>query len=223
MRNYRNAMAPAKKYEFAMALMNAGSGGGTQDHDLAFEIACKVKLLERFRSELTQQPVGVLEEQIESRIRVSCGKAVDKSVVRADGETWYRARLDLNGTTPVPDIEARVTELWEGETKVPLQEVLTLTMYPGVLKPEGDFRTLNEGCPEFVDIIRVGDGIAHFPLKFYPRAVDHKNLLKSNHTYRITVMIYSRSNRADRCTFEFQWTGDPNTSDIRLISVTPPS
>jgi len=159
----------------------------------------------------------------ESKIRVSCGKSVEKSVVSADGETWYRARLDLNGITPVPDIEARVTELWEDEVKVPLQEVLTLTMHPGVLKPEGDFRTLNEGCPEFVDVIRVGDGIAHFPLKFYARAVDHKNLLKPNHTYRITVMIYARSKRPDKCTFEFQWTGDPDTSDIRLISVTPPS
>jgi hypothetical protein len=158
-----------------------------------------------------------------SKIRISCGKSVEQSIVSADGETWYRARLDLIGITPVTDIEAKVTELWEDDAKVPLQEVLTLTMYPGILKPEGDFRTLNEGCPEFVDIVRVGDGIAHFPLKFYPRAVDHKNLLKPNHTYRITVMIYSRSNRPDKCTFEFRWTGDPKTSDIGLISATSPS
>src|SRR5437773_2599743 len=46
-----------------------------------------------------------LEERLKSKIIVSCGKSVDKSVVPADGEMWFRARLDLEGCTPVPDIE----------------------------------------------------------------------------------------------------------------------
>ncbi len=163
-----------------------------------------------------------LESQMKSKIKVSCGRSVPQSVVLADGETWYRARLDLEGCTPVPDIEASVLELWEDRRKVELQECLVLTMYPGVMKTHDDKRTLNEGKPEFVDVIRVGNGIAHFPLKFYPRAVKHDALLKAKHTYRIIVVINSSSNRADRCTFEFEWTGDPQTSDIRLISVTPP-
>jgi hypothetical protein len=166
-----------------------------------------------------------LEERMKSRIRVSCGKSVDKSVVSAGGEMWYRARLDLEGCTPVPDIEASVTELLEDGEKVLLQEYLTLTMYPGMMPaPYANTKTLNEGRPEFVDIIRVADGMAHFPLKFYPRAVDHHTLLKPKHTYRIIIAICSSpSNRTDMCTFEFQWTGDPDTSDIRLVSVTPPA
>ncbi|OLA97441.1 MAG: hypothetical protein DMF12_00080 [Verrucomicrobia bacterium] len=164
-----------------------------------------------------------LQSRMKSRIRVSCGKSVNQSVVSADGEMWYRARLDLEGYTPIPDIEATVTELWEDGKRVLLQECLTLTMYPGILKQEADFRTLNEGKPEFVDVIRVADGMAIFPLKFYPRAVAHGTLLTPKHTYRIIVAIYSHANRTDICTFEFEWTGDPDTSDIRLMSVTPPS
>ncbi len=47
-------MAPARKYEFVIALENAGTQPGTQELDIAFEIAGKVKLLERFRDGLTQ-------------------------------------------------------------------------------------------------------------------------------------------------------------------------
>jgi hypothetical protein len=41
-----------------------------------------------------------LESRMKSRIKVSCGRSVDKSVIRAGGETWFRARLDLEGCTP---------------------------------------------------------------------------------------------------------------------------
>jgi hypothetical protein len=146
-------------------------------------------------------------------------------VVTADGETWFRARLDLEGCTAVQDIEASVTDLWEDGQKVPLSEYLTLTMYPGILVGgvDANKKTLNEGRPEFVDIIRVANGMAHFPLKIYPRAVAHATLLKPKHTYQIVIAICSSSNnRTDICTFEFEWTGAPVTSDIKLISVTPP-
>ncbi|PYL07248.1 MAG: hypothetical protein DME33_11105 [Verrucomicrobia bacterium] len=53
MQDYHSAMKMDKRYEFNMALKNAGTQPGTEDHDLAFGIACKVKLLERFRSEPT--------------------------------------------------------------------------------------------------------------------------------------------------------------------------
>jgi len=156
------------------------------------------------------------------KISVSCGKLVEKSVVTAGGETWYRARLDLQGSDPVRDIEAIVTDLWEDEIKVQLQENLTLTMHPGMIDRypvDKNLQTLRAGTPEFVDVIRVGDNIAHFPLKFYPRAVDHGKLLTPAHTYQMTVVIHSQSDTPLICTFEFEWTGDTQTSDIRLISI----
>ena len=51
MHNYRTAaMKMANKYEFSMALQKADTEAGSEDHDLAFEIARKLKLLERMRS-----------------------------------------------------------------------------------------------------------------------------------------------------------------------------
>jgi hypothetical protein len=191
---------------------------------IAFGLAVLLACFLAFRDQYLK--VQQFESQMKSRIKVSCGRSVDKSVVTADGEMWFRARLDLEGCTAVPDIEASVTDLWEDGQRVPLSEYLTLTMYPGILIGGFDTnkKTLNEGRPEFVDIIRVANGMAHFPLKIYPRAVAHATLLKPKHTYRIIVVICSSSNnRTDICTFEFEWTGDPNTSEIRLIGVMPPS
>jgi hypothetical protein len=173
----------------------------------------------RFLSKTPPQPSIVKPDS--SRIRISCGKSVEKSVVSADGEMWYRARLDLESGEAIPDLEAIVTDLWEDEQKVRLQENLVLTMHPGMLAPyptDRNMRTLTDGCPEFVDVIRVGpDRIAHFPLKFYPRAVDHAKLLTPQHAYKMTVAIRSPVHQTLICAFEFEWTGDTDTSDIRLL------
>jgi hypothetical protein len=45
-----------------------------------------------------------LRARMKSRIPVSCGKLVDKSVVSAGGKMWYRARLDLEGCVAVPNL-----------------------------------------------------------------------------------------------------------------------
>jgi hypothetical protein len=188
---------------------------------IAFGLAVLLACFLAFRDQYLK--VQQFEARMKSRIRVSCGRSVDKSVIPAGGEWWYRARLDLEGCTAVPDIEASIIELWEDKERVPLSEYLTLTMYPGMKFPhDPNMKTLNEGRPEFVDIIRVANGTASFPLKLYPRAVDNNALLKPKHTYRIIVAIFSTCNRTDECTFEFEWTGDPVTSDIKLMSVTPP-
>jgi hypothetical protein len=169
---------------------------------------------------------GIATQAPGSRILASCGKAVEKSVVTAGAETWYRARLDLQRGDPIRDIEAIVTDLWEDGKKARLQENLTLTMHPGMVDRyplDKNLQTLRAGIPEFVDVIRVGgDGIAHFPLKFYPRAVDHQKLLTPSHTYRMSIVLHSSEPRPLICAFEFEWTGDAETSDIRLLSVTQP-
>jgi len=85
-----------------------------------------------------QGEVGTLQEQMRSKILVSCGRAVPKSVLSADGQTWYRARLDLKGINPVPDIEATIIELHQDGKPIKLPEVLALTMYPGMTKKYPD-------------------------------------------------------------------------------------
>jgi len=181
------------------------------------------------RANEEHQKVIALEERMASRIRVSCGRSVHQSVVtELDGRTtWFRAKLELIGHIPVPDIEAHVIELLEDARKVGLQECLILTMYPGKTSPEDkNLRTLYAGTPEFVDIIHVThEGRAVFPVKFYNRSVPYETLLQPNRTYTILITLTtpSASHPTITCTFEFDWTGEPNSSDIRLIGVTPPS
>jgi len=184
---------------------------------------------ERQRANEEHQKVIALEQRMQSRIRVSCGSSVHQSVVtELDGRTtWFRAKLELIGHIPVPDIEAHVIELLEDARKVGLQECLILTMYPGKTSPEDkNLRTLYAGTPEFVDIIHVThDGRAVFPIKFYNRSMPYETLLQPNRTYTILITLTtpSPSHPTITCTFEFDWTDEPNSSDIRLIGVTPPS
>src|SRR5262245_4091503 len=63
-----------------------------------------------------------LEQRMKSRIRVSCGRSVEKSIVTDHTGTWFRARLDLEGETSIPNIEGSVVDLLEDDRKVPLQE-----------------------------------------------------------------------------------------------------
>jgi hypothetical protein len=166
-----------------------------------------------------------LEKRANPRIRVSCGRSVDKSVVKeVDGKrTWFRARLDLLGDIPIPDIDPNVTELREDGKKVQLQELLNLTMYPGLKSPvDSNLRTLYPGRPEFVDVISsTSDGKAGFPLKWYHGSVPYDTLIKPNHAYEIVVVLTAPSHPTVTCCFEFRWTGDPDKSEIRLLDVKP--
>ena len=171
--------------------------------------------------------IGAFEERMKSTIQVSCGRAIHQSVVtELDGKTtWFRGKLDLIGQASVPDIEAHVIELLEDGKKVALQECLILTMYPGKASPQDkNLRTLYARTPEFVDIIQVThDGKAVFPVKWYNRSVPYDTLLQPQHVYTIVVTLTSPSHLTIECAFEFDWTGDPNSSDIRLLDTTPGS
>jgi hypothetical protein len=171
----------------------------------------------------------VLENRMKSRIRISCGRNVEQSIVQRDGKFWFRAKLDLEGHAAIPGIEARVISLLEDGQKVSVSEYLILTMYPGMTAPypiDLNLKTLAPRSSEFIDVIHVrNDGLAIFPLKFYPGSVDVSALLQPGHTYQVIVAIISAASPPHptmTCVFEFEWTGDPNTSNIRLLSVTPP-
>jgi hypothetical protein len=163
-----------------------------------------------------------LEQRMKSRIRVSCGRSVEKSVVTDHTGTWFRVRLDLEGEASIPNIEGSVIDLLQDDRKVPLQECLILTMYPGKQSPDDkNMRILHKGQPEFIDVVHaLNQGTAHFPLKFYPASVPHETLLQQNHIYKITLNIYSQSHSTVTRILEFSWTGDQQTSDIRDVTPT---
>jgi hypothetical protein len=101
MKRYSTAVSPAKKYEFVMALTNAGTQPGTQEHDIAFEVAGKVKLLERFRSEpahpslTNQKPLTRIWLRDECNKWINLGDAIiDKLKAGAagvpDAKAWIK-------------------------------------------------------------------------------------------------------------------------------------
>jgi hypothetical protein len=108
MHNHGTAMNSAKRYEFATALKNAGSEGGTDDHNIAFEIACKVKLLERFRSEPTRAS---------GKFQVRCGPDVyaDNILVGNVPARYLQAEISIKSGT-VHGCRAYLREI-RGETK----------------------------------------------------------------------------------------------------------
>jgi hypothetical protein len=103
-------------------------------------------------------------------------------------------------------------------------------MHPGVIggsySLDKNLITLRAGSPEFVDVVHLTkEGLAVFPLKFCPGSVDNYAIFKAEHEYQITMVLVnaSPSHPSLKCTFEFNWTGDRDKSDIRLLSVTLPS
>src|SRR5438552_12899723 len=59
----------------------------------------------------------------------SCGKSVDQSIILANGITWFRARMELNGTDPIRNISAHVTAIRKDGEKLQLNEVVNLTLH----------------------------------------------------------------------------------------------
>jgi hypothetical protein len=82
------------------------------------------------------------EEQ--SRILVSCGRHAGMSVISAtDGRTYFRAKLELDGSEAVHNLNAAITAIRRDGQPLPLNEAVRLMFHPGVSSLE----ELREGIP----------------------------------------------------------------------------
>jgi hypothetical protein len=108
MQNYDTAMNMEKRNEFVMALKSAGSPGGTEDHNIAWEIACKLKLLERFRSDVTRPA---------PQLRMSCHPKIPGCVkeTRFTREriptNFFRVRVEAVGAQSIKNCTAILTSI----------------------------------------------------------------------------------------------------------------
>ena len=163
------------------------------------------------------QKVLSLEEQLKSTIRVSCGRRANKSVSTAEGMTFFRARLDLIGVEPVQNIEAALTAIRKDGEILPLDEEARFWIHLAGRRLEA----LREGIAEFVDVLKVErDGRVALAFIITYGSVDTYSCNEAGHIYQLDVSI-TGTTRTQKCTFEFEWTGDAATSDIRLVSSTP--
>ena len=151
----------------------------------------------------------------EPRIRVSCGKSVDKSIVTANGFTYFRGRLDLVGTEPLYDLTACVNAIRKDGEKLQLNEEARLTLHPGY--PILD--VLNEGVAGFVDVIVVEpDERPRLVLAYNYGSVDPFSFFLSGHVFQIDVSITAKKTRTQKRTFVFGWTGDRKTAEFRMLN-----
>jgi hypothetical protein len=194
----------SEKYHFAMELMQAGTKTDSEDGELAIEIFGKVKLLEQFRAETTQS---------NSNIPVECGPNVKGSVVKANGFTFYRARIEPNGSEQFPALIAKLHGIRCDGVQMPLDEVLQIKFYPG----DDSAPCARRDDPAFLDVVFVRpNGSADLHVLFWPAGMTHWNF-ESGHSYQLDIAILSKGT-SRRCEFEFVWTGEANTSSCRLVS-----
>jgi uncharacterized membrane protein len=173
---------------------------------LAVLLACFLAFRDQYRK------AEQLEELVKSRIGVTCGRKVEKSILTANAFTFFRARLDLIGIQPVRNITAAITDIRKDGNQLHLNEAPRLMLHPGY----SSLAELREGIPEFVDVLKVEpDGrlalalIGHYP------AVDTYSCSESGYTYELDISI-TGSTRTRKCTFVFNWTGDRDTADLQL-------
>jgi hypothetical protein len=158
------------------------------------------------------------EEQVNKRttisnIPVECGPNVKGSVVKANGFTFYRARIEPTGNQQFPNLIAKLHSIKRDGVEMDLQEVLQIKYYPG----DGSAPCARKNDPAFLDVVYVNPvAVADLHVHFWPAGMTHWNF-ESGHNYQLDIAILS-AEISRRCEFEFVWTGDANTSSCRLIS-----
>lgn len=158
-----------------------------------------------------------LEERLKSRILISAGRSVAKSVITADGITYFRARMDLDGTEPVYDVEAHITAIRRDGNDLQLDEVPHLMLHPG----SRVLPALKEGVAGFVDVIKTDEqGRPKLALGL-PYVSVNRYVFDPGHAYQIDVAV-SGSTRTQKCTFAFNWTGDQHTAEWSVLKIKVP-
>jgi hypothetical protein len=147
-----------------------------------------------------------------SKIPVECGPGVKGSVVKANGFTFYRARIEPTGNERFPNMVAKVHSIKRDGIEMDLDEVLQIKYYPG----DGTAPCARKDDPAFLDVVYVSpDAVATLHVLFWPAAIPNWNF-EPRHIYNLDVAILS-DGISRRCNFEFTWTGEANTSSCRLI------
>jgi hypothetical protein len=148
-----------------------------------------------------------------ANIPVECGPNVKGSVVKANGFTFYRARIEPKGNEQFPDLIARLHSVKRDGVEMPLDEVLQIKYHPG----DGSAPCARKDDPAFLDVVFVSpETVADLHVLFWPPGMTQWNF-ESGHTYLLDIAVLSNE-ISRRCEFEFVWTGDTNTSFCRLIS-----
>ena len=148
-----------------------------------------------------------------SHIPVECGPNVKGSVVKANGFTFYRARIEPSGNQQFPNLIAKVHGIKRDEVEMHLDEVLQIKYYPG----DGSAPCARKDDPAFLDVVFVSpEAVPNLHVLFWPPGIKNWNF-ESGHNYQLDVAILS-DEISRRCEFEFVWTGDTNTSSCRLIT-----
>ncbi len=217
LRNYGTAIAPAKKYEFAMALADAGSGGGTKEHDLAFEIACKAKLLEVFRSDLTL-PAPQLRMSCHSKIP-GCVKETRFTRERIP-TNFFRVRVEADGAQSIKNCTAILTSIekdgrtrWGGDSA-------KITFAQGE-QPDTFAKTIRCKAPEFFDVLAVTCKGEMFPGtydtihgRWWPYHPSLPEIFSEHGDYIIAVAVSGDDVPTETATLKFNWTGNWQTSSL---------
>lgn len=147
-------------------------------------------------------------------IPIECGPDVKGSVVKANGFTFYRARIEPKGNEQFPALIAKLHAIKRDGVPIPLDEVLQIKFYPG----DGTAPCARRDDPAFLDVVfvRPNNISADLHVLFWPPGMTHWNF-EPRHNYLLDIAILSKE-ISRRCEFKFVWTGEANTSSCRLIS-----
>jgi hypothetical protein len=162
------------------------------------------------RVALSATPEGKI---VLKNIPIECGPDVKGSVVKANGFTFYRARIEPEGKEQFPALIAKLHGIKRDGVQMPLDEVLQIKFYPG----DGSAPCARKDDPAFLDVVFVRPNrSADLHVLFWPPGMTGWNF-ESGHDYLLDIAVLSKE-ISRRCEFEFIWTGDANTSSCRLIS-----
>jgi len=162
--------------------------------------------------------VEALKDRMKSRLTISGGK-VEKSFMVSEKTFYFRPMLELKGTEPLFNVEARITQIKKDGEILKLYEQLQLAMHPtagptlAVLMPN----TLG-----LVDLIRADSNKRPELALVWPYVTIDRGLVASGHTYHIDIRISyltAASNALSQdCAAVFCWKDDPSASRFEVVT-----
>lgn len=132
---------------------------------------------------------------------------------------YYRSRIEAISGESVEDCTAHLIEMHFNGNKVPLNEVLQLTISPGMKS-----KTIKPGVPDFIDVlVAIKTYAPRFAVAITPNSIQQETLFQKHGKYMLKVAVAGKPGVAAIEAFEFEWKGDVESSRLQLIKPQSPT
>lgn len=176
-----------------------------------------------------------LTEEVTPRFVLACSND-ERGCVRRDvkfnsggstsqiSATWFRLKVLASGTANITGCCAHLISIKRvGENRDLLDGDSIVRPFTPANGADTEKKTIRPTHPEYVDVITANakNGIMWLYRTHQDASLDWKSMFAKHGKFMLTVALTSENSAPCTAELEFDWTGDPATSSLSLISQNP--